>query len=71
MELPFDFDNFVDSLTFQGAHSNNKEKSKRLEELRKKIAQVYLAWEMYPDAKRICWDCFTPIYEIGGQCPNC
>ena len=35
------------------------------------LTQINKARRMYPDAKKVCSKCFTPIYESGGECPNC
>ena len=35
------------------------------------LTQINKARRMYPDAKKVCLRCFTPIYESGGECPNC
>ena len=50
---------------------------KKLEALSEKgresilLNKVILVKKIYSGAKKVCLVCFTPIYESGGECPNC
>ena len=50
---------------------------KKLEALSEKgresilLNKVILVKRTHPGTKEICLVCFTPIYEDGGECPNC
>ncbi len=35
------------------------------------LNKIIAARKMNPGAKNICQKCFTPIFEMGGKCPNC
>ncbi|HCY17973.1 MAG: hypothetical protein UR28_C0037G0018 [Candidatus Peregrinibacteria bacterium GW2011_GWF2_33_10] len=67
MEYP---DYFYD-ITLPGFPGNKKYQKELAEAQKVFLSKIILAKRIHPDAKKICLNCFTPIFEVGGRCPNC
>ena len=62
---------FIDSLNLPGFPGYKKEIEKIKKTKKDFLNKIIFAKKANPNAKRICLRCFTPIYEKGGECPNC
>ncbi|PIP69049.1 hypothetical protein COW91_01490 [Candidatus Nomurabacteria bacterium CG22_combo_CG10-13_8_21_14_all_32_8] len=58
-------------ITLPGFPGNKRYQKKYKEEQKAFLAKIIFAKKANPNAKKFCLRCFTPIYEDGGECPNC
>ena len=61
---------YVNKLKLPG-FSPYRKKVKKIEEQTQESKLFGTLKRMYPEAKTFCSECFSPIFEAGGECPHC
>ncbi len=61
---------YIDKLKLSGFSPYYK-KIRRIEKHSEESKLFGTLKRMYPKAKTFCPECLSPIFETGGECPNC